>query len=63
MVHEWGITQPVQHNKTIFKYKKRDRDRDIVLRFVTINLKYGFLNFFEIGLNNEKNYFMVFISY
>lgn len=30
------------------------------LRFVTINLKNGFLNFFEIGLNNEKNYDLVF---
>lgn len=32
------------------------------LRFETINLKNGFLNFFEIDLNNEKSYDLVFIS-
>lgn len=43
----------MQHIKTNFEKRSGSI---MFLCFVTINLKNGFLNFFEIGLNNEKNY-------
>lgn len=54
---------PNQFNilKQFLKIEKRSGSI-MFLRFETINLKNGFLNFFEIELNNEKSYDLVFIS-